>query len=195
MLRSRPFTESLKSYFEQYGPIDSCSIMRDPTGRSRGFAFLVFVTKESVDRVVAVHPHVVDNKQVRAWLPPSFAPLSSHAQMHEADPLVNPFWPVDRPQARHPSPGAQEGGQDLHRRSSPFHDGRDVQGLLRRLRQRHRRPGHDGPRLGKVQGLRLHHFRRRDGLRQVPRARSRRDRGQAGQPLRALVPLSSLSSS
>ncbi|KAL7411618.1 hypothetical protein BDY24DRAFT_127695 [Mrakia frigida] len=56
--------ESLKAYFAQFGSIDHCTIMRDPTGRSRGFAFLTYFEKESVDKVVAQHSHTVDGKVI-----------------------------------------------------------------------------------------------------------------------------------
>lgn len=44
--------------------------MRDPTGRSRGFAFLTFEQGESVDKVLG-ELHVVDGKPVRFSLSPS----------------------------------------------------------------------------------------------------------------------------
>jgi RNA recognition motif-containing protein len=49
----------------QFGDVDACTIMRDPTGRSRGFAFLTFVDPESVDRAVAHKGHELDGKTVR----------------------------------------------------------------------------------------------------------------------------------
>ena len=47
--------------------VDACTIMRDPDGRSRGFAFLTFEDAESVNAVLA-RDHVLDGKTVRAPL-------------------------------------------------------------------------------------------------------------------------------
>ncbi|KAF9261190.1 RNA-binding domain-containing protein [Marasmius fiardii PR-910] len=54
--------EGLRDYFSQFGVVDACSIMRDPAGRSRCFAFLTFRDAESVDKVVAQQEHIVDGK-------------------------------------------------------------------------------------------------------------------------------------
>ncbi|KAG7092987.1 hypothetical protein E1B28_009286 [Marasmius oreades] len=54
--------EGLRDYFSQFGVVDACSIMRDPAGRSRCFAFLTFRDSESVDKVVAQYEHIVDGK-------------------------------------------------------------------------------------------------------------------------------------
>lgn len=43
--------------------VDACTIMRDPDGRSRGFAFLTFEDPESVNAVQA-REHVLDGKTV-----------------------------------------------------------------------------------------------------------------------------------
>ncbi len=56
-------SETLRSYFLQFGKISSSSIMRDPAGRSRGFAFLTFEDPASVNAVV-VKEHVLDGKRV-----------------------------------------------------------------------------------------------------------------------------------
>lgn len=50
--------------------------MRDPTGRSRGFAFLTFEQGESVDKVLG-ELHVVDGKPVRFLFRPLSFPASS----------------------------------------------------------------------------------------------------------------------
>lgn len=47
----------------KFGDIDQCTIMRDPSGRSRGFAFLTYTSAESVKKVLA-QPHQLDGKQV-----------------------------------------------------------------------------------------------------------------------------------
>lgn len=46
------FTEELREYFSKYGEIESINVKTDPnTGRSRGFAFIVFNAPESLDKV------------------------------------------------------------------------------------------------------------------------------------------------
>jgi RNA recognition motif-containing protein len=47
----------------QYGPVEACTIMRDPNGRSRGFAFLTYKSADSVTKVLA-EVHHLDGKQV-----------------------------------------------------------------------------------------------------------------------------------
>ena len=43
--------DDLKEYFGQYGEIESVKLKMDPmTGRSRGFAFLLYVEVESIDK-------------------------------------------------------------------------------------------------------------------------------------------------
>lgn len=44
--------------------VDACTIMRDPDGRSRGFAFLTFEDAEAVNAVLA-RDHILDGKSVR----------------------------------------------------------------------------------------------------------------------------------
>jgi squid-like protein len=57
--------KDLKDYFSKYGEITEVNIKTDPnTGRSRGFAFIQFGTKESVEQVLAAGPHTVNGKQV-----------------------------------------------------------------------------------------------------------------------------------
>ncbi|KAJ3966711.1 hypothetical protein EV361DRAFT_548816 [Lentinula raphanica] len=53
--------EGLRTYFSQFGAVDACTIMRDPTGRSRCFAFLTFEDPASVNAVV-VKEHILDGK-------------------------------------------------------------------------------------------------------------------------------------
>ncbi|KIK29352.1 hypothetical protein PISMIDRAFT_89461 [Pisolithus microcarpus 441] len=55
--------EGLKKYFSQFGKVDACTIMRDPDGRSRGFAFLTFEEPESVNAVLA-QEHTLDGKTI-----------------------------------------------------------------------------------------------------------------------------------
>ncbi|KAH7882144.1 hnRNP A1-gamma isoform, partial [Phlebopus sp. FC_14] len=50
-------------YFSEFGKVDACTIMRDPDGRSRGFAFLTFDEAESVNAVLA-RDHMLDGKTI-----------------------------------------------------------------------------------------------------------------------------------
>ncbi|KIJ52614.1 hypothetical protein M422DRAFT_156705, partial [Sphaerobolus stellatus SS14] len=53
--------ESLREYFSQFGKVDACTIMRDASGRSRGFAFLTFEEPAAVNAVM-VREHYLDGK-------------------------------------------------------------------------------------------------------------------------------------
>jgi RNA-binding protein Musashi len=57
--------ENLKTYFEQYGEVVECMIMKDAiTKRSRGFGFITFKEATSVDRVLLKDKHILDEKSV-----------------------------------------------------------------------------------------------------------------------------------
>uniref|UniRef100_V5G5W9 RNA-binding protein squid n=1 Tax=Anoplophora glabripennis TaxID=217634 RepID=V5G5W9_ANOGL len=57
--------KELREHFGQYGEIESINVKTDPnTGRSRGFAFIVFNNADSIDKVVAAGEHVINNKKV-----------------------------------------------------------------------------------------------------------------------------------
>ena len=57
--------ESLREYFEQFGEVVECTVMRDSaTGRSRGFGFLTFKEAKTVNTVM-VKEHFLDGKIVR----------------------------------------------------------------------------------------------------------------------------------
>ncbi|KAJ4486170.1 heterogeneous nuclear ribonucleoprotein HRP1 [Lentinula aciculospora] len=53
--------DGLRAYFEQFGRVEACTIMRDQAGRSRCFAFLTFEDAASVNAVM-VKEHVLDGK-------------------------------------------------------------------------------------------------------------------------------------
>ncbi|EGN94846.1 hypothetical protein SERLA73DRAFT_61826 [Serpula lacrymans var. lacrymans S7.3] len=55
--------EGLRKYFSEFGKVDACTIMRDPDGRSRGFAFLTFDDPESVNAVM-IREHYLDGKAI-----------------------------------------------------------------------------------------------------------------------------------
>ena len=53
-LHSSLTTESLRNYFSQFGKIDKIIIMKDKvTGRSRGFGFIIFSEKETIDKILS----------------------------------------------------------------------------------------------------------------------------------------------
>ena len=57
--------ETLRQYFSEFGKVDACTIMRDASGRSRGFAFLTFEDPAAVNAVM-VREHYLDGKIVSA---------------------------------------------------------------------------------------------------------------------------------
>uniref|UniRef100_A0A673BY75 Musashi RNA-binding protein 2b n=1 Tax=Sphaeramia orbicularis TaxID=375764 RepID=A0A673BY75_9TELE len=59
--------DNLRDYFNKFGEIRECMVMRDPTTkRSRGFGFITFTESSSVDKVLAHPHHELDSKTVRS---------------------------------------------------------------------------------------------------------------------------------
>lgn len=57
--------DDLREYFSSFGTIVDCSIKIDPTtGRSRGFAFLIFDSKDVVDKILSQSDHFVKGRKV-----------------------------------------------------------------------------------------------------------------------------------
>ncbi|CAL1682817.1 unnamed protein product [Lasius platythorax] len=57
--------KELREHFSAYGDIESINVKTDPnTGRSRGFAFIVFAKAESLDKIMGAGDHVINNKKV-----------------------------------------------------------------------------------------------------------------------------------
>jgi hypothetical protein len=57
--------QSLRRYFERFGPVVNASVKMDSdTGHSRGFGFVVFQDPASLDKVLEVPSHMLDNKLV-----------------------------------------------------------------------------------------------------------------------------------
>ncbi|RLU20675.1 hypothetical protein DMN91_007288 [Ooceraea biroi] len=57
--------KELREHFSTYGDIESINVKTDPnTGRSRGFAFIVFAKAESLDKIMSAGDHVINNKKV-----------------------------------------------------------------------------------------------------------------------------------
>lgn len=101
--------EGLKAYFEQFGQVVDCNIMRDPTGRSRCFGFVTFADPLAVD-IVLQKTHILDKKQVSgAFLFASLPPLI---------PLqIDPKRAIPRDQP-HPLPQASQSSLGRDRPSS-----------------------------------------------------------------------------
>lgn len=76
LLRRFRASDGLRNYFTQFGDIDQCTIMRDPTGRSRGFAFLTFKDPASVTKVLS-QDHQLDGKMVSARVTQRPTPYSN----------------------------------------------------------------------------------------------------------------------
>ncbi|KAG8197902.1 hypothetical protein JTE90_020281 [Oedothorax gibbosus] len=57
--------DTLKAYFEKYGEIVDCVVMKDPnTRRSRGFGFVTYKSSHMVDDAQAARPHTIDGREV-----------------------------------------------------------------------------------------------------------------------------------
>ncbi|XP_001600539.1 RNA-binding protein squid isoform X3 [Nasonia vitripennis] len=57
--------KELRDHFSTFGDIESINVKTDPTtGRSRGFAFIVFAKAESLDKAMAHGDHIINNKKV-----------------------------------------------------------------------------------------------------------------------------------
>ncbi|XP_021925578.1 RNA-binding protein squid isoform X11 [Zootermopsis nevadensis] len=57
--------KELREHFHTYGEIESINVKTDPnTGRSRGFAFIVFSQADSIDKVLSAGDHIINNKKV-----------------------------------------------------------------------------------------------------------------------------------
>jgi len=71
--------ENLKNYFEQFVAVSECMIMKDAmTKRSRGFGFITFADPTSVDKVLEVSKHVLDEKNID---PKRAFPRQKHPKM------------------------------------------------------------------------------------------------------------------
>jgi squid-like protein len=59
--------QHIEEFFGKFGEIESINLKYDPnTGRSRGFAFVVFKTVEAVESIVNAGELTVQNKKVEA---------------------------------------------------------------------------------------------------------------------------------
>lgn len=76
--------EELKNFFEQYGRIVDCNIMRDQEKRSRGFGFILFEDVATIDKIIVakkegshfmVDEHTVEVKRALPKIPRGAAGL------------------------------------------------------------------------------------------------------------------------
>ncbi|XP_075068355.1 heterogeneous nuclear ribonucleoproteins A2/B1 isoform X2 [Mixophyes fleayi] len=57
--------DSLRKYYEQWGKLTDCVVMRDPSSkRSRGFGFVTFSSMGEVDAAMSARPHSIDGRVV-----------------------------------------------------------------------------------------------------------------------------------
>ena len=57
--------EDLKTYFANYGEVASVNVKMDQmTGRSRGFAFVVFTDEASIGPILQAEEHTIKNKKI-----------------------------------------------------------------------------------------------------------------------------------
>ncbi|KAB1260095.1 Heterogeneous nuclear ribonucleoproteins A2/B1 [Camelus dromedarius] len=64
-LSSETTEESLRNYYQQWGNLADCVVMRDPASkRSRGFGFVTFSSTAEVDAAMAARPHSIDGRVV-----------------------------------------------------------------------------------------------------------------------------------
>lgn len=57
--------ESLRQFYEKWGEVVDCVVMRDPyTRKSRGFGFITYSSADMVDACLQERPHVIDGKSV-----------------------------------------------------------------------------------------------------------------------------------
>merc|ERR1719310_1650998 len=64
-LRKTTDEDKVIAHFSKYGPVENVDVKRLPDGTSRGFAFVKFVNKDSVAKVVEARAnHTIDNKWV-----------------------------------------------------------------------------------------------------------------------------------
>jgi len=57
--------ESLRLYFEKYGQITDCVVIKcNETGKSKGFGFVTYETEDEADKCMDERPHHVNNRKI-----------------------------------------------------------------------------------------------------------------------------------
>jgi hypothetical protein len=55
----------LQDYFQQFGPIQKCYVVKDPnTGKTRGFGFVIFGNEEGFQAALSKTDHIIKGKEV-----------------------------------------------------------------------------------------------------------------------------------
>jgi len=58
-------TEMLHQYFQKFGELTDCVVIKNPTTKlSRCFGFVQFTTPQIADHVVESRPHIIDGKEI-----------------------------------------------------------------------------------------------------------------------------------
>jgi len=71
--------DNLKTYFEKFGAVSECMIMKDAiTKRSRGFGFITYSDPNSVEKVLEEEKHILDEKTID---PKRAFPRQKHPKM------------------------------------------------------------------------------------------------------------------
>ncbi|KAI1706608.1 RNA recognition motif domain-containing protein [Ditylenchus destructor] len=63
-LSKKTSAETLREYFLKFGDIAECCIVRNADNSSRGFGFVIFMSQESIDNVLKLAPHRIDDTTV-----------------------------------------------------------------------------------------------------------------------------------
>lgn len=81
--------EGMRAYFEQFGQVTDCHIMKDPTGKSRCFGFVGFADPAVVDTVVQ-KTHILDGKQIdpKRAVAKSLHQQQQQQQMYQQQPMM-----------------------------------------------------------------------------------------------------------
>jgi len=78
--------EDLKEFYEKWGTVEDCKIMRhQDTKKSRGFGIIRFVKASSVDEAIAARPHELDGRK----LEPHRASPREYSQKPESKHVCN----------------------------------------------------------------------------------------------------------
>jgi RNA recognition motif-containing protein len=59
-------SETLKEYFSKFGELVDHVVMKDRTGKAKGFGFVTYARSSMVDEMMRNRPHTLDGRQVEA---------------------------------------------------------------------------------------------------------------------------------
>ena len=63
-LRTTTTEDTLREYFQKYGTVIECNVVKDNEDKSRGYAFLTMDTQATVDNILDEKPHNIDRQLV-----------------------------------------------------------------------------------------------------------------------------------